>query len=98
MSKNFNMKDLDEAREIARTYNQASRTVTDCEDKLKNLNVPYDARKLLKNNPETEFVEIKSCKVSYLTTGAISPHYFGFGSGTVTKPAKDGKMLVEIID
>jgi len=98
MTKDFNMKHLEECRDIARKIKDAQKIINDCEDQFKNRNVPYEAKKLLLNNPDTEFVEIKNCKVSYLTTGAVSPRCYSFLHSVTTKPAQDGKMLVEVID
>jgi hypothetical protein len=91
------MKDIEYARELARKHNDAEDVARQCKDKLEDLGLDYTAKKLLIENPTIEFVDIKDCKISYLTD---KPVYSGYSVLSRQKiiPQPDGKVLVELED
>ena len=95
MTKNFDMKTIEYARELARKHNEAQAIVVECKEKLDNLNLDYTARGLLLEDPALEFVEIKSCSIKYLTDKPVSSTWM---SRQRVIPQPNGKMLVEVAD
>ena len=75
MTKDFNMKNMEYARELARKYNEAMKIAGDCDAKLGELGLDYTTKRLIHENPDLEFVEIKSCSVSYLTDKPVNASY-----------------------
>ncbi len=95
MSKQFDMKNIEYARELARKHNEANRIVVESKEKLDDLNLDYTARGLLLNDPDLEFVEIKSCSVKYLTDKPIHSSWL---RNQKIIPQPNGKVLVELVD
>lgn len=95
MSKNFDMKNIEYARELARKHNEAYRLVVESKQLLDDLNLDYTARGLLLSDPDLEFVEIKSCSIKYLTDKPINSNWMRNQKIT---PQPNGKALVELVD
>ncbi len=95
MTKNFDMKNIEYARELSRKHNEAQAIVVECKQHLDDLNLDYTARGLLLDNPDLEFVEIKSCSIKYLTDHPVSSTWM---SRQRVIPQANGKMLVEVAD
>lgn len=95
MTKDFNMKNMEYARELARQYNDAMKIASECDAKLEELGLDYTTKRLIHENPDLEFVEIKSCSVSYLTDKPVTASYI---LSTKVTPQANGKMLVETRD
>ena len=95
MTKNFDMKNIEYARELARKHNQAQAIVVECKQHLDDLNLDYTARGLLLDNPDLEFVEIKSCSIKYLTDRPINSSWL---RNQRIIPQPNGKVLVELVD
>jgi len=95
MTKQFDMKNIEYARELARKINDANEIEVECKQKLDDLNLDYTARGLLLKDPDLEFVEIKSCSIKYLTDRPVRGTWMS--RQTVT-PQPNGKVLVEVED
>lgn len=95
MTKQFDMKNIEYARELARKHNEAQVIVVESKQLLDDLNLDYTARGLLLNDPDLEFVEIKSCSVKYLTDKPIRSSWLRNQKIT---PQPNGKALVELVD
>lgn len=97
MTKNFDMKNVEYAKELARKYNKSNEVSVECLGKLDDLGLDYHARRLLISDPELEFVEIKSCGIKYLTDKPVDISHSMLMSTKIT-PKPDGKILVEVVD
>ncbi len=97
MTKKFDMKNIEHARNIARKYKDADDIKSECYKQLDEMGLDYNARNLIIRDPDIEFVEIKSCGIKYLTDKPINMTYSALYRTKVT-PQPNGKALVEVED
>ncbi len=97
MTKQFDMKNIEYARQLAREYKEGLKVQDECSRKLDELGLDYNAKKLILRHPDLEFVEIKSCGIKYLTDEPVDVSHSLLMSTKVT-PKPDGKVLVEVTD